>query len=106
MALQGHFLWEQREPILYSNRKISNLGPKSLAMLEKAGIGSIAQVIELGSVRTFLRVRQVCPEASLNLLWALEGALSNTPWQMVARMERTRLLLELDDQCKAASKHD
>jgi DNA transformation protein len=34
---------------------------------------------------------------SLNLLWALEGALTNAPWREVARLERTRLLLELDD---------
>jgi DNA transformation protein len=34
---------------------------------------------------------------SLNLLWGLEGALTGVPWREVARLERTRLLLELDD---------
>jgi DNA transformation protein len=37
--------------------------------------------------------------ASLNLLWALEGALSNIPWQVVAREHRTSLLLALE-QCE------
>lgn len=33
----------------------------------------------------------------MNLLWALEGALTGVPWKVVARSERTRLLFELDD---------
>ncbi|HBA34464.1 MAG TPA: hypothetical protein DCZ12_10060, partial [Gammaproteobacteria bacterium] len=35
---------------------------------------------------------------SLNLLYALVGALENTTWQKVARRDKTRLLLELEDR--------
>ena len=30
-------------------------------------------------------------------MWAIEGALTNLPWQVVAREHRTSLLLALED---------
>lgn len=72
------------------------LGPKSRAMLRQAGITRLAQLRRLGSVGAYLRVKRSGANASLNLLWALEGALSGLPWQVVAREHRTSLLLALD----------
>jgi DNA transformation protein len=66
-------------------------------MLRSAGIRSVAQLKRLGSVRAFLQVQANGQHPSLNLLWALEGALTGLPWREVARLERTRPLLELDD---------
>lgn len=77
---------------------LPNLGPKSTAMLALAGIDSVEQLREAGTVVAYLRVKAVSDRASLNLLWALEGALTGLSWQQVARTERTRLLLALDDQ--------
>ena len=73
------------------------MGPASAAMLRSAGIRSVAQLRRLGSARAFLRVQAAGQSPSLNLLWALEGALTGVPWREVARLERTRLLLEVDD---------
>lgn len=73
-----------------------NLGPKSAAALKAAGIDSIATLRALGSVPAYARVRGVWPAASLNLLWALEGALTGLRWQEVAREHRTSLLLALE----------
>jgi DNA transformation protein len=73
-----------------------NLGPKSAGMLLAAGITSVEQLRSLGSVQAFLRVKAVDPRASLNLLWALEGALTGEPWRKVSRDGRTSLLLALD----------
>ena len=39
--------------------------------------------------------------ASLNLLWALEGAISGESWQTVARLHRTSLLLALEEREKS-----
>jgi DNA transformation protein and related proteins len=77
---------------------LPNLGPRSREMLAAAGIRSVAQLRALGSVEAFARVRRVDPRASLNLLWALEGALTGLPWQTVAREHRTSLLLALEQQ--------
>ena len=74
-----------------------NLGPKSAAVLEKAGIASLQKLRELGSVRAFSMAKTVEPKVTLNLLWALEGALLGQPWQSVSREHRTSLLLALED---------
>ena len=76
---------------------LRNLGPKSKEMLRGSGICSVEQLRELGTVRAFVQVKRNDPRASLNLLWALEGALTNRPWQEVARQDRLSLLLQVED---------
>jgi DNA transformation protein and related proteins len=80
--------------------RLPNLGAKSAALLSAAGVDSEAELRRLGAVEAYLRVRRVTPRVSLNLLWAIEGALSGLRWQRVAREERTRLLLLLDEKLK------
>jgi DNA transformation protein len=87
---------------------LPSLGPKSQEMLARAGIKTVAQLRAMGSVAAYARVKkmegrvegpgegQLKAKASLNLLWALESALSGEPWQQVARLHRTSLLLALD----------
>ena len=75
---------------------LPNLGPKSQSMLANAGITSLDQLRKLGAVAAYAQVKAKVPAASLNLLWALEGALCGLPWQVVAREHRTSLLLSLD----------
>ena len=77
---------------------LRNLGAASGAMLAQAGIHTEAQLRELGAVRAYLATRRVCgSRVSLNLLWALEGALSGRPWQQVAESDRASLLMALED---------
>jgi len=76
--------------------RLSNLGPKSRAMLGAAGITTIGELRRLGSVAAYVRVRRAGGRPSLNLLWALEGALCGEHWSEVARRHRTSLLLALD----------
>ena len=65
-------------------------------MLADAGINTISQLRRLGSVRAYAKVKATGANASLNLLWALEGALTGLPWQVVAREHRLSLLLALE----------
>ncbi|MEQ1590202.1 MAG: TfoX/Sxy family protein [Gallionella sp.] len=81
---------------------LPNFGAKSQQMLAQAGIHSIEQLRELGAVRAYLEVKQSGVNASLNLLWAMEGALTNRHWQDVAKQDRLRLLLELEDEEKSS----
>jgi DNA transformation protein len=76
---------------------LPNLGPKSAQMLRSAGIRNLAQLRKHGAVKAYVMVRAVDTRASLNLLWALEGALSDRAWQDVARNDRLRRLLALED---------
>jgi DNA transformation protein len=66
-------------------------------MLIRAGVKSPSELRTLGSARAFVRVREAGLRPSLNLLWALEGAIRDIPWQQVARTDRLRLLMELED---------
>jgi DNA transformation protein len=75
---------------------LRNLGPKSQAMLAAAGITTSDELRRLGSVAAYARVMATRANASLNLLWAIEGALCGRPWQVVAKEHRTSLLLALD----------
>lgn len=83
---------------------LRNLGPKSQQMLERAGLRTLDDVRQLGAVAAFLRVKTTDAGATLNLLWALEGALSGRHWRDVAREDRTRLLLELDSHQQGNSR--
>lgn len=76
--------------------RLANLGPKSAQFLNKAGIKSQEQLERLGAVKAYSIVKQVEPSASLNLLWALEGAISGLDWREVAKKQRTSLLLALE----------
>lgn len=76
--------------------ELQGLGPKSQGMLAGAGINTISQLRRLGSVRAYAKVKATGANASLNLLWALEGALTGLSWQVVAREHRLSLLLALE----------
>lgn len=76
--------------------KAMNLGPKSLEWLAKAGIATVDELRVRGSVESFLDVEELGFKPSLNLLYALEGAISNRHWQAVRREEGGELLLRLD----------
>lgn len=71
-------------------------------MLAAAGIHGRTDLARLGAVRAYLMVKASGQNATLNLLWAMEGALSGQDWRMVAREDRTRLLFELDAAQEAA----
>lgn len=75
---------------------LTNLGPKSAAILAAAGIASVEQLTALGSVAAFDMVKRSGARVSLNLLWAIEGALTGQSWQTVAREHKTSLLLALE----------
>ncbi|HEX9301764.1 MAG TPA: helix-hairpin-helix domain-containing protein [Casimicrobiaceae bacterium] len=77
---------------------LTNIGPVSKRMLAAAGITSIETLRRLGAIEAYRRVRSHDPRASLNLLWALEGALTGRPWEDVARNDRLSLLLQLDNR--------
>jgi DNA transformation protein and related proteins len=76
---------------------LANLGPKSAAALQAAGIKSLARLRTLGAVASYAHAKRHDPRVSLNLLWAIEGALTGLPWQVVAREHRASLLLALEE---------
>jgi len=77
--------------------KLRNLGKASSQMLLSAGIRSEEQLRAMGAVSAYIAVKAAGCAPSLNLLWAIEGALTDQDWKQVSRDERTSLLMQLDD---------
>jgi len=60
---------------------MKNMGPKSSEWLASVGIHSLEDVAELGVVESYRRVKTAYPEkVSLNLLYGLQAALLDLPW--------------------------
>jgi DNA transformation protein len=77
--------------------ELKSLGPKSQEMLARVGITTVEQLRRAGSVAAYCLAKRANAKVSLNLLWGLESALTGEPWQQVARVHRTSLLLAVDE---------
>lgn len=62
---------------------MKNLGPKSRAWLKTIGIESREELEALGAAEAYLRVRDAGFKPSLNLLWALQGAILDITWNEI-----------------------
>ena len=87
-------------------RDLRNLGPRAERRLADAGIHSAEELRRRGAVEAYLAVRRARGTESLNLLWALAGALEPWPegrdWRAVAASEaRLPLLLAVETRLAA-----
>ena len=57
-----------------------NIGHALAERMYLAGINSAENLIDLGSKEAFIRVKTVYPDACINHLYALEGAVQNIRW--------------------------
>ena len=79
-----------------STAKLRNIGPKSAAWLRQVGLRSREDLEAVGAVDAFMRVKRAGFKPSLNLLYALEGALLDCHWQDVPEARRSELVLAAD----------
>lgn len=82
-------------------KDIPGIGPKSNAMLRTANITTREQLVAIGSVTAYVRVKRAGCKPSLNFLWGLESVITGEHWRDVARDHRTSLLLALEDMERA-----
>jgi hypothetical protein len=75
------------------NDKLRNVGPKSAAWLRQVGVRTQSDLESLGAVDAFIKVKRAGFRPSLNLLYALEGALLGCHWQQVPEERRSELLV-------------
>lgn len=81
-----------RSPTVDALTDLLNLGPASARWLVAAGITSPAQLRRMGALAAFRRVAMSrSGEVSLNLLYALEGALRGVRWDRLPAGVRERL---------------
>ena len=80
---------------------LRNLGPRAEALLATVGIRSSRELRERGALEAYLALRRAGHGRSLNMLWALVGALEPWPegrdWRDVARSPaRVPLMLAVE----------
>lgn len=75
-----------------STQKMRNIGPKSAAWLRQVGLRSLEEIAAIGVVDAFMKVRRAGFKPSLNLLYALEGAVLDCHWQEVPDARRVELV--------------
>src|SRR4249920_1045801 len=78
------------------SKPLLGLGPVSLRVLRAAGFSSRADLEKLGPVRAYLAAKRVEPRVTLNLLWGIAGAVTDTHWTKLPDEYRSSLLLDYD----------
>ena len=74
-----------------STDKMRNIGPKSAAWLRQVGLRTREDLAAAGTVEAFMRVKRAGFKPTLNLLYAIEGALQDCHWQEVPDARRSEL---------------
>jgi DNA transformation protein len=80
------------EPI----ESLRNLGPTSAAWLREISVHTKADLERLGPAFAYRLVKQWQPSTSLNLLWAMAGALADKDWLDISDEEKEKLRQEID----------
>jgi DNA transformation protein and related proteins len=79
-----------------SAEKIRNIGPKSMAWLRQTGIRTLAELEAVGSLAAYVRIKRAGFKPSLNMLYALEGAILGCHWQEIPAERRSELIIAAD----------
>jgi len=72
--------------------KIKNIGPKSMAWLRQTGVRTQEDLESVGSLAAYVRIKRAGFKPSLNLLYALEGAILGCHWQSIPDDRRSELI--------------
>ena len=75
------------------DNKIRNVGPKSAAWLRQVGVRTQEDLERLGPVEAFMKVKRAGFRPSLNLLYALAGAIENCHWADLPDERKSALVL-------------
>jgi DNA transformation protein and related proteins len=73
--------------------KIKNIGPKSMAWLRQTGIRTQADLEAVGSLAAYVRIKRAGFKPSLNMLYAMEGAILGCHWQDIPAERRAELIV-------------
>jgi DNA transformation protein and related proteins len=77
---------------------MKNMGPRSSEWLASVGVHSLDDVAKLGVVETYRRVKAAYPDkVSLNLLYGLQAALLDLPWNELPPDIKEELKKQVDD---------
>jgi DNA transformation protein and related proteins len=73
------------------------LGPASAKMIAQAGVTASVDLKKADLYQLYARIKQQQPKVSINLLYAMIGAVEDEDWRMIAKERRSEVLMRLDD---------
>lgn len=77
---------------------LRNIGERSAQWLVSVGINSPENLYEIGVVEAYLRVKTAYPDqVSLNMLYALQGAILELPWNELPEELKEDLRLQVGE---------
>ena len=79
-----------------ASSKIRNVGPKSAAWLRQVGVRTTEDLNRIGPVEAFLKVKRAGFRPSLNLLYAMAGAMADCHWAELPEERKQELLSSLE----------
>ena len=77
---------------------LKNLGPKSVSWLHQVGIHTKKDLEKVGALGAYQRIAAHGFKPSLNLLYALEGALTHQLWNKLPLATRQKLDFQINFQ--------
>jgi len=70
---------------------LPNIGKELAEKLFRAGIKSAAELHAAGSKETFIKLKTIYPEACINVLFAVEGAIQDVRWHNLDEVTKNEL---------------
>lgn len=75
--------------------RLRNLGAVSARWLRAIGVDRKDELLRRGAARVYCQVKSVGFPATRNLLWALQGAILDIPWNDLPEALRNQLLRDV-----------
>ncbi len=77
-------------------KDLPNLGLSTERLLSKVGITNRELLMQIGAVNAYLKIKNVCCNVSIELLFSLAGAIEGCHVAVLSKTYRQRLLEQLD----------
>jgi DNA transformation protein len=74
--------------------KFSNIGPVLAVKLNRIGVMTLSQLVEIGSVDATIQIGNKDTSACINMLYALEGAIRGVRWHSIPKEDREKIKAE------------
>ena len=78
--------------------ELRGLGPASVEMLKSVNIRSAQSLRKADLYALYAKIKAKHPKTSINLLYAMMGAVDDVDWRVIARERRSEVLMQLDDR--------
>ena len=85
--------WWQRDsdPLDQPVARLRNIGARSAALLERIGIATRGDLVQIGALEAYRQLVAVGAHPSLSLLYALHGAITDRDWNKLGDKEKSYL---------------